>query len=86
MTTRVVNMHHEPFDVLIQRPSCWGNPFRIPQAGSREDVIFLYELLIRTRPDFITKIKQELRGKRLGCGCKPKACHGDVLAKIADKP
>ena len=25
-----------------------------------------------------------LKGKRLACWCKPKACHGDVLAKLAD--
>jgi hypothetical protein len=30
----------------------------------------------------------ELRGKRLGCWCKlrgDEACHGDVLAELADK-
>jgi len=26
----------------------------------------------------------ELRGKRLGCICAPHACHGDVLAELAD--
>jgi hypothetical protein len=26
----------------------------------------------------------ELKGKTLGCFCKPLACHGDVLAYIAD--
>lgn len=86
MTSQVVNMHRESFDILIQRPSCWGNPFHIGIHGSRKDVVFLYELLIRTRPDFLAKIKRELRGKRLGCGCKPKACHGDILARIADEP
>ncbi|MCU6294794.1 DUF4326 domain-containing protein, partial [Escherichia coli] len=24
----------------------------------------------------------ELAGKRLGCFCKPKSCHGDVLVEI----
>jgi len=28
--------------------------------------------------------RRELRGKILGCHCKPKACHGDILAEIAD--
>ena len=32
----------------------------------------------------IEEIKQELRGKRLGCWCKPFPCHGDVLARIAE--
>jgi hypothetical protein len=26
----------------------------------------------------------ELKDKRLGCFCKPKACHGDVLKKYAE--
>ena len=25
----------------------------------------------------------ELAGKTLGCWCAPKACHGDVLARLA---
>jgi len=24
----------------------------------------------------------ELKGKRLGCFCKPKLCHGDVLVEL----
>lgn len=27
----------------------------------------------------------ELKDKRLECVCKPKICHGDVLAEAADK-
>ena len=27
-----------------------------------------------------------LRGKRLGCVCKPKACHGDVLVELIEGP
>lgn len=30
------------------------------------------------------EIKRELKGKRLGCWCKPQGCHGDVLARIAE--
>ena len=30
------------------------------------------------------RAKMELRGKVLGCWCSPKACHGDVLAEIAN--
>ncbi|MBA3285144.1 MAG: DUF4326 domain-containing protein, partial [Nitrosopumilus sp.] len=26
----------------------------------------------------------ELRGKTLGCWCRPDACHGDLLAELAD--
>jgi hypothetical protein len=28
---------------------------------------------------------EELRGKRLGCYCKPQACHGDVLVELVEE-
>jgi Domain of unknown function (DUF4326) len=27
----------------------------------------------------------ELKGKKLGCWCKPNACHGNVLIELADE-
>ena len=79
--TRVVNLHDEEYDVLIARPSKWGNPFQIGRDGSREQVITLYEIHLRRRPDLLAALP-ELAGKRLGCHCKPEACHGDVLVKL----
>jgi hypothetical protein len=32
----------------------------------------------------VERVKRELRHKILGCWCHPKACHGDVLAEIAN--
>jgi hypothetical protein len=26
----------------------------------------------------------ELKGKKLGCWCKPQACHGDILTKLIE--
>jgi len=37
----------------------------------------------KTPPDLLARIP-ELKGKRLGCWCHPKACHGNVLAHWAD--
>jgi hypothetical protein len=79
--TRVVNLRHEEYDVLIARPSKWGNPFQIGRDGSREQVIKMYEIHLRRRPDLLA-VLPELAGKRLGCHCKPEACHGDVLVKL----
>ena len=79
--TRVVNLHHEGYDVLIARPSQWGNPFHIGRDGNREQVIEKYEIHLRRRPDLLAALP-ELAGKRLGCHCKPEACHGDVLVKL----
>ena len=79
--TRVVNLRHEEYDVLIARPSKWGNPFQIGRDGDRERVIKLYEIHLRRRPDLLAALP-ELTGQRLGCHCKPEACHGDVLLKL----
>jgi len=80
--TEVVNLRHEPCDVLIARPSKWGNPFQIGRDGTRDQVIRMYEVHIRRRPDLIAALP-ELVGKRLGCHCKPLPCHGDVLVRLA---
>jgi len=79
--TRVVNLRHEEYDLLIARPAKWGNPFQIGRDGSREQVIKMYEIHLRHRPDLLAALP-ELAGKRLGCHCKPEACHGDVLVKL----
>lgn len=79
--TEVVNLHNTAYDVLIGRPSKWGNPFQIGRDGTREQVIKLYEVHIRRQPDLIAALP-ELVGKRLGCYCKPLACHGDILMKL----
>ena len=79
--TDVVNARDSDYDVLIARPSKWGNPFRIGLDGNRDQVIKMYEIHIRRRPDLIAALT-ELAGKRLGCYCKPLPCHGDVLLKL----
>ncbi len=76
--TRVVHCKKEPYDVYIGRGSKWGNPFIIGQDGNREEVISKYEIYIMSRKDLIDSLP-ELRDKVLGCWCKPKACHGDIL-------
>lgn len=90
--TRVVNIHKEPeFQSqksssnyeYIGRGSYWGNPYSMFENGdSREEVIRKYKYDF-DHDKFPNKAKDkvyELAGKRLGCFCKPAACHGDVLA------
>jgi Domain of unknown function (DUF4326) len=91
VTTRVVHKR-EPHDVFIGRPSPWGNPFshlarsaaqfRVP---TREAAIAEYERWLRAQPELVLRVRAELRGRVLGCYCKPLACHGDVLARVADE-
>ena len=82
-TTTVVNLRKAPYDVYIGRGSKWGNPFIIGKDGTRDEVIQKYKAWILTTPA-LTNCMDELKGKTLGCFCKPKACHGDVLVALAD--
>lgn len=89
MTTTVVNVRtvRDPRPnvnyVYIGRPSRWGNPFRIGKDGTCEEVIAKYREWVLRQPALMDALK-ELRGMRLGCYCYPLACHGDVLAELAD--
>lgn len=78
----VVNKYKEPYDIYIGRGSKWGNPFVIGEHGSRDEVIELYRHYLWKQIK-IGKITMEdlkaLQGKKLGCFCKPKSCHGDVI-------
>lgn len=84
-STLVVHCKKEPFDVYIGRPSKWGNPFKIGIDGSREDVIGNYRQWILANQELMAKLPLELKGKTLGCWCRPNPCHGDVLVELADK-
>lgn len=79
---RVVHCKREPYDVYIGRPSIWGNPYKIGEDGTREEVIEKYELYLRNNPDLLKRLP-ELSGKVLGCWCSPNLpCHGEILIKL----
>lgn len=90
--TRVVNIKVEanyqglkstPEYEYIGRNSYWGNPYSMYEDGDdREEVIrkFKYDFDFEKFPKKEKKEVYKLIGKRLGCFCKPLACHGDVLA------
>lgn len=89
--TKIVNKHHgEAFDVYIGRGSKWGNPFSHLEntkaqfkVASRDESVEKYREWIQTQPDLLADL-HELKGKTLCCYCKPQACHGDILAELAD--
>lgn len=91
--TIVVNLNKEEYDVFIGRGSKWGNPFT-----HIKDKTTLAETIVETRQEAIEKYREylsnnkellesldELEGKILGCYCKPKSCHGDVLLEFLSK-
>jgi hypothetical protein len=83
MPTRVVNLRTDEYDIRIDRKTKWGNPFIIGKDGDREEVVRKYRQWIFTQPELLSAL-HELKGKRLGCWCVPLACHGNVLAALAE--
>lgn len=98
MTTRVVHVNSKEWKntpenqrVYIGRAmprrefegSKWGNPYHIGKM-TRQEVIEAYEAELWSTLALANDARRELKDKVLGCWCKPEACHGDVLARIAD--
>lgn len=91
--TRVVNIKTDPTYsgttessayAYIGRGSYWGNPYSMYETGeTRDEVIrkFRYDFENDLFPNKRKAEVHRLTGKRLGCYCKPDACHGDVLAE-----
>ena len=52
-TTRVVHCKKEPFDLLIDRRTKWGNPFKIANGVTREEVIAKYKEYILNKPELL---------------------------------
>lgn len=73
------------YDVYVGRPSKWGNPFRPKNhtLEERDRVCDQYEKWFWTQPLLVNSI-HELRGKVLGCYCKPLRCHADFLDRVAN--
>lgn len=88
---KVVNRYKEKYTHYIGRGNIFGNPFKIGKDGTRENVIIKYEnwarlLLYRLDSPYLsclgTAIYDLPEDAILGCYCKPKACHGDIIMKI----
>lgn len=87
METRVVNLRREKYDVYIGRGrgSLFGNPFVIGKDGDRAQVIEKYRDYFYRRLAADNEYRSQvlrLKGKILGCFCKPLPCHGDVIVEF----
>lgn len=89
---RVVHCKKDPFDVYIGRGSVWGNPYSHKEGtlaehvvSSRSEAIKKYEEYLLANEELMGRL-HELKGKTLGCWCKPKSCHGDILLMYANGP
>lgn len=91
---KVVHCKKEPYDVYIGRgtESKWGNPYSHKGGtlaehvvGSRTEAIQKFEEYLLSNEELMRSLP-ELKGKILGCFCKPKSCHGDILLRYANGP
>jgi hypothetical protein len=60
-----------------------GNPFVVGKDGIRHEVVTKYLDWLLIQPTLLGALP-ELKGKRLGCYCKPAECHGDILAELVN--
>jgi hypothetical protein len=92
METQVVNIKNGNYGVYIGRAGrgqdgYFGNPFRLKPGENRGATlekyrVYFYERL-KNDPEFKLKILA-LKGKVLGCFCKPAPCHGDIIKEYLD--
>jgi hypothetical protein len=92
MKTTVVNIRRNEYDVYIGRAGkgqsgYFGNPFKLMDKSARGSTLEQYREYfykrIETDPEFKEKI-HSLKGKRLGCFCKPYPCHGDIITEYLE--
>lgn len=92
MKTTVVNIRYDEYDVYIGRTGkgqsgYFGNPFPLMKNTARGSTLEKYREYfynrIATDPQFKEKI-HSLKGKRLGCFCKPHPCHGDIITEYLE--
>jgi hypothetical protein len=90
-------MRVEPYDVRITRTrtneipdppavGCFGNPYPVKTYG-RDECLKRFEGYFTARVETDPAFRQAvlaLRGKRLGCLCKPAPCHGDIIKAWLD--
>ena len=84
---KIVNLKNEKCDVRIDRSSILGNPFVINKDGNREEVIKKYREYLWNCicvVDELNKLSEMSDDTVLGCWCKPKKCHGDVIVSAVN--
>lgn len=87
---RIHNRHHHsaPSDaVYVGRGTKWGNPFRIGEHGTRDQVLAQFAAHVLGNQELQRQVQAQLAGRHLVCSCAPAACHADLWLAIAnDQP
>ncbi len=75
-----------PVDAIyVGRPTKWGNPYRVGQDGTPEEVVEKYRCLLESS-GMGSLAKQQLGGSDLACWCPlAQPCHADVLLAFSNE-
>ena len=68
----------------IDRASDFGNPFILPDDGSRDEVCDWFAEYFSHKRSLHSKLST-LNGRALGCWCYPERCHGDELIRFINE-
>jgi hypothetical protein len=73
--------------IYIGRGTDYGNPFKIGEDGTRDEVCDKYnEWIDKPEQAWIRqKIKKHLKGANVICFCAPARCHGLKIIQIANE-
>lgn len=89
--TKVVHCQKEPYDILIDRSTPYGNPWSHKndtlaqfKVETRKEAMDAYREHLKGNTELQERLRP-LKGKTLGCWCKPgNSCHGDIIAEFLD--
>ena len=65
------------------KKSKWANPYSKKVYGHQKCVEMYQDYILQNKA-LMAEI-HELKGKVLGCWCKPGPCHGDILSTLANQ-
>ena len=97
----IVNLRHENIEEWLQsdrhvyvgrgnaqyglHQSKWGNPSKVTKTKDQTEAVEDYKKYLLRRSD-LTKATSSLKGKVLGCWCRPDLCHAQVLHHFGNYP
>ena len=90
--TKVVNLFKQAYDQYIGRAGkgkdgYFCNPYSLKTGALKGSTLSLFKRYfyerLATDPEFKKRVLN-LKGKTLGCFCKPGPCHGDIIKEFLD--
>lgn len=70
-----------------EESSTFCNPYKVGKDGDRKEVVKKYRRHLKKlmKDEDVLEEMRELKGKNLGCWCKPEICHGDILLEYVNR-